>query len=61
MLDERTIDKLTREARPVDFWMLRSYVRRAPSVEYARRVMIPSLRERHRMILERIESQAPTE
>ena len=57
MLDEPTIDRLTNEARPVDFFMLRSYVRRASSVEYARRVMIPSLRRLHRTIWTRVESE----
>jgi hypothetical protein len=57
MIDERTIDKLTNEARPVDFWMLRSYVRRAPSVQYARQITIPSLRKLHPTIWTRIESE----
>jgi hypothetical protein len=56
MLDDRTIDKLTKEARPVDFRLLRSYVRRAPSVQYARRITIPSLRRLHPTIWTRVES-----
>ncbi len=56
MLDNRTIDDLTNEAKPVDFLMLRSYVKRAPSVQYARRITIPSLRRFHPAIWLRIES-----
>ena len=37
MLDNATIDNLTKEARPVDFRTLRSYIRWAPSVAYVRR------------------------
>jgi len=44
VLDNATIDSLTKEARPVDFRTLRSYIRWAPSVAYVRRVMVPSLR-----------------
>ena len=44
MLDNETIDTLTREAKPRDFRMLRSYVARAATAQYVRRVMIPSLR-----------------
>ena len=47
MLDDTQIDNLTREARPRDFAMLRSYIRRAPSVQYVRHTMIPSLRKLH--------------
>ena len=44
MLDNTVIDSLTKEARPVDYRTLRSYIRWAPSVAYVRRVMLPSLR-----------------
>ena len=44
MLDAPSIYALVREAQPRDFKMLRSYVRWSPTVEYARRVMIPALR-----------------
>jgi hypothetical protein len=44
MLDNATIDNLTKDARPVDFRTLRSYIRWAPSVAYVRREMVPSLR-----------------
>ena len=44
MLDNTVIDNLTKEARPVDYRTLRSYIRWAPSVAYVRRVMVPSLR-----------------
>jgi hypothetical protein len=57
MLDSDTIHNLTREAKPVDYKTLRSYVRWAPSVEYVRRVMIPSLRLRHPTIWTHIRSK----
>ena len=41
MLDNETIDTLTREAKPRDFRMLRSYVARAATVQYVCAVMIP--------------------
>jgi len=56
MLASATIDVLTREAKPADFWMLRSYVQHAPSADYVRRVMIPSLRRRHPTIWTRVDS-----
>ena len=57
MLDNEMIQTLTREAKPVDFKMLKSYVARAPSAEYVRQVMIPSLRQRHPTIWQRVDSQ----
>lgn len=45
MLDNAVIDALTKEARPVDYRTLRSYIRWAPSVAYVRQVMVPSLRK----------------
>ena len=57
MLDFRTIEELTREAEPVDFRMLRSYIARAPTVPYARNTTVPSLRIRHPEIWMRIESR----
>ena len=56
MLDDGTIDDLTHEAQPMDFWMLRAYIKRAPSVEYVRRITIPSLRKLHPTIWTRVES-----
>lgn len=47
MLSDAQIDALTKDARPVDYRMLRSYICRAPSVQYVRRTMIPSLRRLH--------------
>jgi hypothetical protein len=58
MLDSETVDTLTREARPRDFRMLKSYVARGPSAKYVREVMIPSLRIRHATIWQRIDSQS---
>ena len=57
MLDDTQIDNLTREARPVDYRMLRSYIRRAPSVQYVRRTTIPSLRRLHPQIWTCVQSQ----
>jgi hypothetical protein len=57
MLDSETIHTLTREAKPVDYRMLRSYVAKAPSVQYVRRVLIPSLRQRHSAIWRHVASQ----
>lgn len=45
MLDSQVVDTLTKEARPVDYRMLRSYIRWAPSVAYVRQMMVPSLRK----------------
>ena len=56
MLDNATVNALTKEARPVDYPMLRSYIRHAPSVEYVRRVTIPSLRKWHPQIWMRVDS-----
>ena len=56
MLDNATINALTKEAQPVDYPMLRSYIRHAPSVEYVRRVTIPSLRKRHPRIWTHVDS-----
>ena len=56
MLDNVTVNTLTKEARPVDYAMLRSYIRHAPSVEYVRRITIPSLRRWHPQIWERVAS-----
>ena len=50
MLSDTQIDALTKDARPVDYRMLRSYIRRAPSVQYVRRTMIPSLKRLHPQI-----------
>jgi hypothetical protein len=58
MLDNETIDTLTREAKPRDFAMLRSYIKRAPSVQYARRITIPSLRKLHPRIWTHVDSEA---
>ncbi len=57
MLSDTMIDALTREAKPRDFAMLRSYVRRAPSAEYVRSTLIPSLRQLHRRIWSHIDSK----
>jgi hypothetical protein len=57
MLDSETIDTLTREAKPRDFRMLRSYVARAATVQYVRAVMIPSLRVRHPRIWTHLDSR----
>jgi hypothetical protein len=57
MLDDQTIDDLTNEAKPRDFAMLRSYLKRAPSVQYARRITIPSLRKLHPRIWTHVDSQ----
>ena len=57
MLDNETIDTLTREAKPRDLAMLRSYVRRGPTREYVLAVMIPSLRIRHPRIWTHIDSR----
>jgi hypothetical protein len=57
MLDSATVHKLTCEAKPVDYRMLKSYVARAPSVRYVREVQIPSLRRRHPTIWQRVDSQ----
>ncbi len=57
MLDNETIDSLTRAAQPLDFEMLRSYIRRGPSVAYVQQVMIPSLRRRHPTIWTRTDSK----
>ncbi len=56
MLDNAMIDSLTKEARPVDYRMLRSYIRWAPSVAYVRRVMVPSLRRLDPVIWKRVRS-----
>jgi hypothetical protein len=56
MLDNDTIHNLTREAKPLDFKTLRSYVRWAPTVEYVRKTMLPALRRRHPTIWTRIDS-----
>ena len=56
MLDSATINALTKEARPVDYPMLRSYLKHAPSAEYARRVTIPSLRKWHPRIWTHVDS-----
>jgi hypothetical protein len=56
MLDNATVNALTKEAHPVDYPMLRSYIKHAPSVEYVRRVTIPSLQKWHPQIWERIAS-----
>jgi hypothetical protein len=61
MLDSETIHKLTCEARPVDYRMLKSYVVRAPSASYVREVQIPSLKQRHPAIWQRIDSQHLTD
>jgi len=60
MLSSETVHLLTREATPVDYRMLKSYVLRAPSVQYVREVLIPSLRQRHPGIWQRIDSQHST-
>lgn len=57
MLDSETVHKLTCEAKPVDYRMLKSYVARAPSLRYVREVQIPSLRRRHPTIWQRVDSQ----
>jgi len=57
MLNDAEIESLVREAKPRDFPMLRSYVRRAPSAQYVRRVLIPSLRARHARIWTHIDSK----
>jgi hypothetical protein len=57
MLDSEVIHNLTREAKPVDYRMLKSYVARAPSAQYVREVLIPSLRQRHPAIWQRVDSQ----
>lgn len=57
MLDNETIDALTNEAKPKDSRMLRSYLRRAPSVQYARRITIPSLRKLHPRIWTHVDSE----
>ena len=51
------INRLTREAQPVDFPMLRSYIRWAPSEQYVRQVVLPSLRRLHPEIWEHVESK----
>lgn len=56
MLDNVTVNALTKEARPVDYPTLRSYIRHAPSVEYVRRVTIPSLRKWHPRIWSHVDS-----
>jgi hypothetical protein len=56
MLDDTVIDSLTKEARPVDYRMLRSYIRRAPSIHYVRRVTVPSLRKLHPRIWSHVDS-----
>jgi hypothetical protein len=56
MLDDTTINALTKEARPVDYRMLRSYIKHAPSAEYARSVTIPSLRKLHPRIWTHVDS-----
>jgi hypothetical protein len=58
MLSDTQIDALTKDARPVDYRMLRSYIRRAPSVEYVRRTMLPSLKRLHPQIWQYVASQA---
>jgi len=57
MLDSEAVHKLTSEAKPVDYRMLKSYVVKAPSARYVREVQIPSLRRRHPAIWQRIDSQ----
>jgi hypothetical protein len=57
MLSDTMIDTLTREAKPRDFAMLRSYIRRGHSAQYVRAVMIPSLRRRHPRIWTHLDSQ----
>jgi len=57
MLDNDTIDALTKEAHPVDYRTLRSYIRWAPTVAYVRKVMLPSLRIRHRRIWSHTDSR----
>jgi len=57
MLSETMIDNLTREAKPRDFAMLRSYVKKAHSAEFVRQVMIPSLRIRHPRIWTHLDSR----
>ena len=56
MLDNAMIYALTKEARPVDYPMLRSYIKHAPSVEYVRRITIPSLRKWHPRIWTHVDS-----
>jgi len=53
MLDNKTIDKLTAQAKPVAYKTLRSYIRWAPSAEYVSKIMLPSLRRRHASIWSR--------
>ncbi len=57
MLDSETVHALVCEARPVDYRMLKSYVVKAPSARYVREVQIPSLRQRHPTIWQRVDSQ----
>jgi len=57
MLDSETVHKLTSDAKPVDYRMLKSYVVKAPSARYVREVQIPSLRRRRPAIWQRIDSQ----
>lgn len=57
MLDNETIDTLTREAKPRDFAMLRSYITRAPSAQYVRHITIPSLRKFHPRIWTHVDSK----
>jgi hypothetical protein len=45
------------QAKPVAYKTLRSYIRWAPTVEYVRKVMLPSLRRRHASIWSRTTSQ----
>jgi hypothetical protein len=57
MLDSETVHALVREARPVDYRMLKSYVVKAPSARYVREVQIPSLKQTHRAIWQRVDSK----
>lgn len=56
MLSYEEVERLTREARPLDWKMLRSYVRWGPDAGYVRNTMIPALRVNHGTIWTRIDS-----
>jgi len=57
MLSYEEVERVTREAAPLDWKMARSYFRWAPNLHYARDIMLPSLRRLHGTIWTRIDSK----
>ncbi len=56
-MDFDLVHRLTKEARPVDYYMLLSYILKAPNERYVRNVMLPSLRRLHKTIWTQVDSK----